>query len=211
MAVLSIRGAREHNLRGVDLDVPRERLVVLCGVSGSGKSSLAFDTVHAEGQRRYLEALALHRAGIPLVTPPKVDRIDGLPPTVALGQRMGAPSPRATVGTVGELDPVLRVLFGRAGTMHCPRCGRPIVPSTHDSIVGALLRLPEGARLTLEAPLQAHGDAVVEEVERAGFSRIRVDDDVVRIDEIDRRRLARAGRVRVVVDRLKVEPDRKAR
>ncbi len=208
---LQIRGARQHNLRDVDLDLPTESLVVFCGVSGSGKSSLAFDTLHAEGQRRYLEALARDR-GLPGALPPKVDRIVGLPPTIALSQRDGGRPGRSTVGTVAHVAPVLRVLFARAGTQHCPVCGRPVRPRTHDEIVAAILELPTDTRVTIEAPVSGGTDpAVVAEVQRAGFSRLRIDDRVVRLDELDPSALEGAEIVRVVVDRIKVHPDRRSR
>ncbi|MEO0604728.1 MAG: hypothetical protein AAF211_25070, partial [Myxococcota bacterium] len=208
---LQIRGARQHNLRNLDLDLPTDSLVVFCGVSGSGKSSLAFDTLHAEGQRRYLDALARDR-GVPNVLPPRVDRIDGLPPTIALSQRDAGRPGRSTVGSVAHVAPVFRVLFARAGTQHCPACGRPVVPRTHDEIVAAILEMPEGARVTVEAPVAGGTEpAVVAEVQRAGFSRLRLDDRVVRLDELDMAELEGAKTVRVVVDRLKVHPDRRSR
>ncbi len=208
---VSVRGAFEHNLRAVDLDLPRNKLVVLCGVSGSGKSSLAFDTLHAEGQRRYLEALSLHRGGVvPLLAPPKVDSVTGLPPTVALAQRAAPPSSRATVGTVTEIDAVLRVLFARAGTQHCPICSRPIVPRTSDESLAVLLALPIGTRLTIEAPVRM-GPGVLHEIERAGFSRVRWKGEVVRLDEIAPAALEGAAELRVVVDRIRVEADRRSR
>ncbi|MEN0063811.1 MAG: excinuclease ABC subunit UvrA, partial [Myxococcota bacterium] len=145
-------------MRDVDLDLPTDALVVCCGVSGSGKSSLAFDTLHAEGQRRYLEALA---RGMPNALPPKVDRITGLPPTIALSQRDSGRPGRSTVGSTAQIAPVLRVLFARGGTQHCPVCGRTITPRTHDEIVAALLALPEGTRLTLESPVKGGSDAAV--------------------------------------------------
>jgi len=185
--------------------------VVFCGVSGSGKSSLAFDTIHAEGQRRYLEALARDRGG-PAGTPPRVDRIEGLPPTIALPQRDSGRPGRATVGTYAQVAPVLRVLFARAGTPHCPTCGRPVEPRTHDEIVAAMLAWPEDTRVTIEAPVSGGTDrAVIEEVQRAGFSRLRVDDRVVRIDELDPEALEGARAVRVVIDRVKVRAERRSR
>jgi excinuclease ABC subunit A len=218
-ATIAVRGAREHNLAAVDLDLPRAQLIVLCGVSGSGKSSLAFDTLFVEGQRRYLEALAAGRPRGPSLVPPRVDAIDGLPPTLALPQRAAAYGPRSTVGSVAEIEPVLRVLFARAGTQHCPRCGAAVAPVTHDEIVAALVALPSGTRLTIEAPLrlEAPGErgpdlaAVVEEIERAGFSRIRLDDEVVRVEEVTAGQLERARRAHIVVDRIRIEPDRGGR
>ncbi len=212
MVPLTIRGAREHNLKGLDLVLPRQALIVVCGVSGSGKSSLAFDTVHAEGQRRYLQALDLGGRGVGQeLPPPRVDAIDGLPPSVALAQRLPMPGPRASVASASGVHAGLRALFGRAGTLHCPRCDRAIVPFTHDEIVGSLLRLPEGSRLTLEAPLRASDpQTVIDEVQRAGFSRLRVGAEIVRLDEIDVATLVGAT-VRVVVDRVRVGPDRRTR
>ncbi|MEQ1571204.1 MAG: hypothetical protein ABMA64_36585, partial [Myxococcota bacterium] len=212
---ISVRGAREHNLRGVDLDLPREALIVLCGVSGSGKSSFAYDTLHVEGQRRYLEALATTRPGGPSLVPPRVDRIDGLPPTLALVQRPGALGPRATVGSVTELDAVLRVLFGRAGSAHCPVCGSSVRPTTHDEIVDALSALTD-ARLVLEAPVRirdpdARASSVLGEIERSGFSRVRLAGEIRRIDELDPGRVDLREELRVVVDRLRIEPDRRPR
>lgn len=129
--MIRIHGAREHNLRQVDLALPVGALVVFCGVSGSGKSSLAFDTLHSEGQRRYLQALAAGRGGA-LPPPSAVDAVTGLPPTIALAQRGVAPTRRTTVGSLLDVDAVLRVLMSRAGTLHCPKCGRPVTPRAHD-------------------------------------------------------------------------------
>lgn len=206
-----MRGAREHNLRGVDLTLPREALVVFTGVSGSGKSSLAFDTLHAEGQRRYLEALSLHARGAARgLAAPDADIIEGLPPTIALDQRFRAPSVRVTVGTFTELHQVLAVLFGRAGVQHCPTCDAVITPRTHDDIVAELARLPDGTRLTVEAPVwAADPGAVLGEVRTAGFSRVRIGDDIVRLDDLEG--AAVSGPVRIVVDRIKVDPSRQAR
>lgn len=210
MASIEVRGAREHNLRAADVDLPLGRLVVLCGPSGSGKSSLLLDVVHAEGQRRYLEALSLP-GRVELPAPPRVDRIDGLPPTVALAQRTGTLPGWATVASVAEVAPLLRVLFARAGVQHCPICDDPIVPTALDEVAARLLALPAGARLHLETPLRGRDAAVLEEVVRAGFSRLRVDDDVARVEEVDPARLAQARVLRVVVDRIRIEPDRRAR
>ncbi|MEZ4236073.1 MAG: hypothetical protein R3F59_07910 [Myxococcota bacterium] len=214
-APVAIRGAREHNLAAVDLDLPRGQLIVLCGVSGSGKSSLAFDTLFVEGQRRYLEALGAGRQRGPGLVPPRVDRIDGLPPTLALPQRASAFGPRSTVGTVTEAAPVLRVLFARAGTQHCPRCGAAIAPVTHDEIVARLAALPDGTRLTLEAPLRLEPGAdvagILEEVQRAGFGRVRLDGEVLRVEDVTPRQRDGAERLSIVVDRIRTGPDRSGR
>src|SRR5881409_3933705 len=125
--VIRVRGARVHNLRNLDVDIPRDRLVVLTGVSGSGKSSLAFDTIHAEGQRRYIEGLSsFARQFLDQLEPPDVDLLDGLPPTVSIDQKSGSASPRSTVGTLTEIHDYLRLLYARTGLPHCPKCGEPI-------------------------------------------------------------------------------------
>ena len=203
-----IRGARQNNLQGVDLDLPLDRLVVFTGRSGSGKSSLAFDTIHAEGQRRYLEALSMRlRATAGGLQRPDVDVISGVPPTIALRQRGAEGSGRSTVGSFTELDIALRVLFGRVGVQHSPTTGEVIRTSTHDEIVARLLALPLGTRLFVEAPIRAVDGATLDEIERSGFSRVRVGGEVVRIGEVDRDAVG-DGPVRVVVDRVKVAPDR---
>jgi excinuclease ABC subunit A len=210
MTTIEIRGAREHNLRGVDVDLPLGRLVVFCGPSGSGKTSFLFDVVHAEGQRRYLEALALTgRTELP--SPPRVDRIDHLPPTIALAQRTGTLAAWSTVGSLSEVTPLLRVLFARAGVQHCPVCGRAIVPVSLDELSARLLVLPEGARLQLETPVQGRDASVLAEIGRAGFSRVRIDDEIVRVEDLEPRRLERARVLRLVVDRIRIEPERRAR
>ncbi len=210
--MIEVRGAREHNLRGIDLDLPHDALIVFTGVSGSGKSSLAFDTLHQEGQRRYLEALSA-RGGAVDLRRPAVDAITGLPPTIALDQRPPPPDPRATVASAADVLALLGLLFARAGTQHCPVCGDPITPVTHDEIVGALLGLPDGARLLLEAPLrtQGGGRTVLAEIGRAGFSRVRLDDAVYALDDVLPGVADAARTVRVVVDRIRVGPDRRDR
>jgi excinuclease ABC subunit A len=211
MSTLSIRGARQHNLASIDVDLPRERLVVVCGPSGSGKSSLAFDTIHAEGRRRYLEALAgAVRVGKALPRP-DVDLIVGLPPTLALDQRWGAPTGETSVASYAELWPVLRVLWARAGVQHCPSCDAEIRPLTHDEMVGRLLALPEGTALTIEAPVRLRGVAALEEAIRAGFSRMRVDGAILRAEEIAPSQLEHATNVRVVIDRIKLASDHRDR
>src|SRR5262249_38618632 len=143
-----------HNLKNIDIDLPRDRLVVLTGVSGSGKSSLAFDTIYAEGQRRYLECLSSYaRQFLDQLERPEVDAIEGLPPTVAIDQRAGTPNPRSTLGTVTEIYDYLRLLFARGGTPYCPSCGALIRRQTPEQMVAQLMELPEGRRVQLLAPL----------------------------------------------------------
>lgn len=206
--MIAIRGAREHNLTGLDLTLAPGQLTLFVGPSGSGKSSLAFDTLHAEAQRRYLEALGL--VGDRRLRRPAVDLIVGLPPTLALDQRAAAARATASVASLSGLVPFLRVLWGRCGALVCPTCGAVVRARTVDEIVGALLRRPPGARLFLEAPVRA-ASGVLDDVRRAGFSRLRVDGEVVRIEDVNDATIAAARRVRVVVDRLKVEPDRRER
>ncbi len=203
---ITVRGAREHNLRGLDVEVPAAQLVVCCGVSGSGKSSFAFDTLHAEGQRRYLQALGLS-ARLEL-QPPDVDRIDGLLPTLALGQHARAPGPLETAGTMSGLADSLRLLLGRAGTQHCPRCDRAIEPASAEAIAGRVYRGPAGARVLVEAPVRG-GLAVLGELEANGFSRVRWAGEVHRIEDL--RGVSGEGPLRVVVDRLKLVAERRDR
>src|SRR5438105_9395088 len=151
--VIQVRGARVHNLKNIDVDLPRDRLVVLTGVSGSGKSSLAFDTLYAEGQRRYIESLSSYaRQFLDQLERPDVDAIEGLPPTVAIDQRAGAANPRSTVGTVTEIHDYLRLLYARAGVPHCPRCGVPIRRQTPEQMVATVLAMRQGRKVLILAP-----------------------------------------------------------
>ncbi len=177
---IQVRGARVHNLKNIDVDLPRDCLVVLTGVSGSGKSSLAFDTIYAEGQRRYLECLSSYaRQFLDQLERPDVDSIEGLPPTVAIDQRAGTANPRSTLGTVTEIYDYLRLLFARAGKPHCPACGVPILRQTPEQMVAQLMRLKDGQKVQILAPLVRdrkgqHLD-VFQAIRRAGLIRARVD------------------------------------
>ncbi|MGC8486194.1 MAG: excinuclease ABC subunit A, partial [Candidatus Baltobacteraceae bacterium] len=149
-----IKGAREHNLKNVDLTLPRNRLIVVTGLSGSGKSSLAFDTIYAEGQRRYVESLSSYaRQFLGQMEKPDVDYIEGLSPAISIDQKSTSRNPRSTVGTVTEVYDYLRLLFARIGVPHCPKCGRAITTQSSEQIVDAILELPEGTRIVLLAPL----------------------------------------------------------
>ena len=151
---LVIRGAREHNLRNVNLDLPRNALIVFTGLSGSGKSSLAFDTIYAEGQRRYVESLSAYaRQFLGLMEKPDVDFIEGLSPAISIDQKSTSKNPRSTVGTITEVYDYLRLLYARIGQPHCPKCGRPIARQTPDQIVDQILALPGGTRFQVLAPV----------------------------------------------------------
>ncbi len=203
---LTIRGARQHNLRSVDLDLPKDSLVVLTGVSGSGKSSLAFDTLYAEGQRRYLESLSSYARQFLDRTPkPDVDAVDGLAPAISIEQKGTGHNPRSTVGTITEIYDYLRVLYAAIGTQHCPACGIPIGAQTLDQIVARLLQFPAGARLYVLAPV-AEGRKgefrnLFDDMRRSGYVRARVDGAYCELTadlELDRNR---RHTVEIVVDR----------
>ena len=175
-----VRGAREHNLKNIDVTIPRDRLVVITGLSGSGKSSLAFDTIYAEGQRRYVESLSAYaRQFLGQMEKPDVDHIEGLSPAISIDQKGASHNPRSTVGTVTEIYDYLRLLFARAGTPHCPVCGRPIERQTVQQIVDAILSIEAGKKLMLLSPIirdrKGEHQHVFEDARRAGFVRVRVD------------------------------------
>ena len=154
-----VRGAREHNLKNLDVEMPRDRLIVITGLSGSGKSSLAFDTIYAEGQRRYVESLSAYaRQFLGQMEKPDVDQIDGLSPAISIDQKGASRNPRSTVGTVTEIYDYLRLLFARTGRMHCPICGREITRQTVEQIVDQIYDLPDGTRLMLLAPARARSE-----------------------------------------------------
>jgi excinuclease ABC subunit A len=185
---ISIRGARQHNLKNIDIDIPRDKLVVLTGLSGSGKSSLAFDTIYAEGQRRYVESLSAYaRQFLGQMDKPDVDHIDGLSPAISIDQKSTSRSPRSTVGTVTEVYDYLRLLYARIGLPHCPQCGRPISRQTVQQIVDAIRDLPEGTRLMLLAPLirdrKGEHKRIMDDLRKAGYVRARVDGEVRDLDD----------------------------
>ncbi|MDJ0866013.1 MAG: excinuclease ABC subunit UvrA [Myxococcota bacterium] len=211
-----IQGAREHNLRGIDVKIPKKRLVVLTGVSGSGKSSLAFDTLYAEGQRRYVESLSAYaRQFLGQMDKPRYDTIRGLSPTISIEQKTTGTNPRSTVGTITEISDYLRVLFARVGVQHCHRCGKPVRSQTPEQIARELLALPEGTRLTLLAPVLVNRKGehreLLAELRKAGFVRLRVDGEVVLAEEVEALDKRRKHHVEAVVDRLVVRSGLRAR
>jgi len=209
--VLRVRGAREHNLRGVDLELPKGKLICFTGVSGSGKSSLAFDTLYAEGQRRYIESLSSYaRQFLGELPRPDVDQISGLAPSISIQQRTGGWNPRSTVGTITQIHDYLRVLYARAGYPRCPSCGKPISAQTPDQMVERMLALPEGTRFTLLAP-KVRGQKgeyrdLFEELLRQGYIRARVDGQIIELANPPPLDRYRRHDIEVVVDRLVLRP-----
>ena len=188
MESISIKGAREHNLKNIDIEIPRDKLVVITGLSGSGKSSLAFDTIYAEGQRRYVESLSAYaRMFLGQMDKPDVDSIDGLSPAISIDQKTTSRNPRSTVGTVTEIHDYLRLLFARAGDVYCPKCGKKIERQTVDQIVDEISRMPEGTRLMLLAPVvkgrKGMHEKVFEDLTRSGYTRVIVDGNTYTLDE----------------------------
>ena len=213
---LEIKGAREHNLKNVDLKIPRDKLVVITGLSGSGKSSLAFDTIYAEGQRRYMESLNSYaRQFLGTMDKPDVDQITGLSPAISIDQKSTSRNPRSTVATVTEIYDYLRLLFARIGTPHCPICGRNVVRRTPQSIVDSIMNLKEGSRLILLAPIAkakkgefAH---IPEEFLKKGFARVRVDGVIYALDEFPELEKNIKHNIEIVVDRLVLSKEMRTR
>ena len=213
---LSVRGARTHNLKNIDLDIPRNQLVVITGLSGSGKSSLAFDTLYAEGQRRYVESLSAYaRQFLQLMDKPDVDLIEGLSPAISIEQKATSHNPRSTVGTVTEIHDYLRLLYARAGTPYCPDHDLPLTVQTVSQMVDAALALPEDTKLMILAPVarEKKGEFVelFEQMQAQGYVRFRVDGQVLAVEDLPQLKKAEKHDIDVVIDRLKVRADMKAR
>ncbi len=211
-----IKGAREHNLKNIDIELPRDSLIVFTGLSGSGKSSLAFDTIYAEGQRRYVESLSSYaRQFLGQVDKPDVDYIDGLSPAISIDQKTTSKNPRSTVGTVTEIYDYLRLLYARIGIPHCPVCGREIRQQTVDQIVDQVLALPEGSKIMVLAPVvRARKGEHVKELDaarRSGFARVRADGIIYDLSETIQLEKNKKHTIEVVVDRLVIHPDIRSR
>src|SRR5216110_2851467 len=215
---LVIHGAREHNLKNITLDLPRGELIVFTGISGSGKSSLAFDTIYAEGQRRYVESLSSYaRQFLERMEKPDVDAVEGLSPAVAIEQKNPTKTSRSTVGTATEIYDYLRLLWARVGHTFCPNCGREIKPDTVSTVSDAVLALPSGTRFYVTFPLRLSSkvthDVVIENLRAQGFLRVAIDGTVLHLDEVEasKRNITRAKELLVVVDRLSASPEASGR
>jgi excinuclease ABC subunit A len=208
-----VRGAREHNLKNIDVEMPRDKLVVITGLSGSGKSSLAFDTIYAEGQRRYVESLSAYaRQFLGLMEKPDVDLIEGLSPAISIDQKSASRNPRSTVGTITEIYDYMRLLYARAGRPHCPNCGREIQQQTVQEIVDAVQAIPEGSRIMILAPIikdrKGEHQKVLEDLRKAGYVRARIDGEVRDLDSVIELEKYKMHTVEAVVDRLVIHgPD----
>ncbi|MDH5187181.1 MAG: excinuclease ABC subunit UvrA, partial [candidate division WOR-3 bacterium] len=207
-----IKGAREHNLKNIDIKIPRNKLVVITGISGSGKSSLAFDTIYAEGQRRYIESLSAYaRQFLGMLEKPNVDYIEGLSPAIAIEQRTSARNPRSTVGTVTEIYDYLRLLFARIGLPYCPNCNKKISSQTTDQIVDSILSLKENTKIEILAPLvrgrKGEYKELLQKAKKRGFIRVRVDGKIHEIDEVPELHKYKKHNIEVVVDRLVIKPE----
>ena len=211
-----IKGAKEHNLKNINIEIPRDKLVVITGLSGSGKSSLAFDTLYAEGQRRYVESLSAYaRQFLGLMEKPNVESIDGLSPAISIDQKTTSKNPRSTVGTVTEIYDYIRLLYARIGVPYCPNCGKKIEKQTIDQIIDSILELEEGTRIQVLAPIVRgrKGEFVkqLEQFEKEGFVRARIDGEVVELSDdiqIDRKK---KHNIELIVDRLVIKDDIRSR
>ena len=209
---ITVKGARVNNLKNIDVTIPRDKLVVMTGLSGSGKSSLAFDTIYAEGQRRYVESLSSYaRMFLGQMDKPDVDYIEGLSPAISIDQKTTSKNPRSTVGTVTEIYDYLRLLWARVGTPHCPRCGKVIRQQTIDQIIDQVLALPEGTRIQVMAPVirgkKGEHAKVFEDAKRSGYVRVRVDGNLYELDEDIKLEKNKKHSIEVVIDRLIIRPD----
>src|SRR5438046_810254 len=213
---ITIRGAREHNLKNVTLSIPRDKLVVFTGLSGSGKSSLAFDTIYAEGQRRYVESLSAYaRQFLGQMEKPDVDVIEGLSPAISIDQKGTSKNPRSTVGTVTEVYDYLRLLYARVGHPHCPVCGREVRRQTVEQMADQVEKLPKGARVMVLGPVvkgrKGEYRSLIEDVRKSGFVRVRVDGSLYEIGETIPMDKNKKHDIQVVVDRIAIGPEQRTR
>lgn len=206
---IKIRGARVHNLKNIDVDIPKNKLVVITGLSGSGKSSLAFDTIYAEGQRRYVESLSAYaRQFLGVMDKPDVDKIEGLSPAIAIDQKSVSKNPRSTVGTITEIYDYLRLLYARIGKPYCPNCGQPISRQSASQIIDQILKLPKSSQILILGPMirgrKGEHQGILEQILKAGFVRVRIDGIVHRVDEAMDLKLDKQKKhdIEVVVDRI---------
>ena len=207
-----IKGARENNLKNIDVEIPRDKLVVITGLSGSGKSSLAFDTIYAEGQRRYVESLSSYaRMFLGQMDKPDVDYIDGLSPAISIDQKTTSKNPRSTVGTVTEIYDYLRLLWARVGVPHCPKCGREIKQQSIDQIVDQIMALPEGTRIQILAPVvrarKGEHVKILEDAKKSGYVRARIDGILYELSEEIKLEKNKKHNIEIVVDRLVIKPE----
>ena len=208
---IKIRGANEHNLKNISLDIPRNELVVLTGLSGSGKSSLAFDTIYAEGQRRYMESLSSYaRQFLGQMEKPDVESIEGLSPAISIDQKSTNRNPRSTVGTVTEIYDYMRLLYARIGIPHCPKCGREIRKQTVDQMVDQIMTLPERTKIQLLAPMvrgrKGRHEKVLEQAKRSGYVRVMIDGNLHELSEEITLEKNIKHNIEIVVDSLVVKP-----
>ena len=213
---LTVRGAREHNLKDISVAIPRERLTVVTGLSGSGKSSLAFDTIYAEGQRRYVESLSAYaRQFLGLMEKPDVDAIEGLSPAISIEQKTTGHNPRSTVGTVTEVYDYLRLLWARVGVPHCPNDGSPVERQSASQIAEAVAAWPEGTRIEVLAPMvqgrKGEFKDLFEDIRKRGFVRVRVDGTICDLNDVPKLNRRQNHSIAVVVDRLTVRPTDRSR
>ncbi|MDR1434063.1 excinuclease ABC subunit UvrA [Candidatus Endomicrobiellum devescovinae] len=216
MDIIKIRGARQHNLKNIDLDIPRNKLVVVTGLSGSGKSSLAFDTIYAEGQRRYVESLSAYaRQFLDLMDKPDADIIEGLSPAISIEQRAPSHNPRSTVGTVTEIYDYLRLLFARVGVPHCPKCGKEVKPQSAQQIIDEIMKLPKDTMIHIFAPLIKGRAGTYEELfsrlAKSGYSRVRVDNNTYMLDEKIKLDRYKKHSIDIIVDRIKLSQELRSR
>ena len=216
MDKIVIEGARENNLKNINLTIPRDQLVVFTGLSGSGKSSLAFDTLYAEGQRRYVESLSSYaRMFLGQMEKPDVDRIDGLSPAISIDQKTTSKNPRSTVGTVTEIYDYLRLLYARIGVPHCPVCGREIKQQTIDQIVDQVLALPAETKIQVLAPVvrgrKGEHLKIFESARKSGYVRVRADGNLYDLSEEIKLEKNKKHNLEIVVDRLVIRPDIRSR